>query len=855
MDVQTEIRIGAEFLAVKNMLHVLPHDRQFCEFIVEFLKDLPGVESCGICLRGEPEPIGKVDTSSCGQCLISRDTPHFKCMLGEGFLFARYPMKTSIRTYGYFLVNFAESESFESLNSMIANLANLAALTLENRSQKKRLEINQELLSALAEIQGIFIASTNLGTTFTRLLERLLQLTGSRYGFIGEIVPGTGDEKTFKPFAILRLGEDGVIQKPSPGGPLPDSILLTQNKLIDFLNETRKPFIQNQMPTEWQESFHSITPDAPPIRTCMALPLESGSGGMGAALIANRDGGYETELMNFLTPLVESCAGILDAWRTEEERKIAVQELKESHAKLERLVTEKTSDLTRSNRELKEEIARRMGNERKIRTLLENLPEKIFYKDTNSIYVFCNRNYAEDLGIQPEDILLKTDYDFFPKELADKYRVDDARVMQSGEVKVFEEKYICDGKERLVQTVKAPFKDEQGRAIGVLGIFRDITEQKLAEEEIRKLTRAVEQSPVSVVITDKEGNIEYVNPCFTQITGYTEEEARGQNPRILKSGEQGEEFYRDLWQTITSGQVWRGELHNKKKSGELYWESAVISPVRDERGNITHFIGVKENITQRKASEEKLKFAQKQLIETEKFSAIGQLAAGVSHEVLNPLNIISLHVQMLMKKHQDNEELIRPFEKMSNEIKRIEKILRALLTFSRKTEISSESVSLEDVLNDVISLLGKEFELSNIRVLSQFAPNLPKVIVEKDQMRQVFLNLINNARHAMKEGGMLAISLQPVEIKKIPFIKMQFKDTGTGITKEHLSRIFEPFFTTKPEGEGTGMGLPICLGIIEKHGGTIDIESPPGKGTTVSVFLPLNKEQGEEAVLPEIGRS
>ena len=361
--------------------------------------------------------------------------------------------------------------------------------------------------------------------------------------------------------------------------------------------------------------------------------------------------------------------------------------------------------------------------------------KKIFSKDKNSVYISCNDNYARDLNLKPDEIVGKTDYDFYPKELAEKYRANDKRTMQSGKTEDMEEAYVQDGQEVFVHTVKTPIRDGDGNVVGILGVFWDITERKRAEEQrekalhdtrermkelaciyqvtdlsqaagtveelfhdvvtvipsgwhyqeiarakvrldgreyvsqpfeetpwkqssdivvggekrgvvevyyleerpdldegpfvqeerdlidglarvlseaaerkqaedaLRKLSLAVEQSPAPVIITDTVGNIEYVNPRFTQVTGYTLEEALGKNPRILKSGETPPEEYKRLWDTITAGGQWRGEFRNKKKNGELYWESASISPVTNAEGVITHFLAVKEDITERKQAE------------------------------------------------------------------------------------------------------------------------------------------------------------------------------------------------------------------------------------------------------------
>ncbi len=280
-----------------------------------------------------------------------------------------------------------------------------------------------------------------------------------------------------------------------------------------------------------------------------------------------------------------------------------------------------------------------------LRTVIDNVPDQIFARDTACRFILCNQSDARAMGvIDPEMLLGKTDFDFYPPDLAAQYQADDLAVMHSGQPIFNREERAgeVDGQPRWVITTKVPLHDRQGQVVGLVGIARDITERKRAEEELRKskeeleqrvaertaelrnanehlqlqlaermqmeetlrkLSRAVEQSPASIVITDTAGAIEYVNPRFTETTGYTLEEAIGQNPRILKSEQTPPEEYAHLWHTITAGGVWRGEFCNKKKNGDLHWEATSISPVTNDAGAITHFIAVKEDITERKRAE------------------------------------------------------------------------------------------------------------------------------------------------------------------------------------------------------------------------------------------------------------
>ncbi|HHT9130115.1 MAG TPA: putative bifunctional diguanylate cyclase/phosphodiesterase, partial [Candidatus Brocadiaceae bacterium] len=233
---------------------------------------------------------------------------------------------------------------------------------------------------------------------------------------------------------------------------------------------------------------------------------------------------------------------------------------------------------------------------------------QFYIKDRDSKYVSCNENYARNLKIMANEIVGKTDYDFYPEELADKYMADDRRIIESGQALEIQEKHIKDGRELFINTIKTPLRDEKDNITGVVGIFWDITDRKQMEDRIQKLSLATEQSPNMVMITDTAGNVEYINRKFTEITGYALEEVVGKNPRILKSGKTPPLKQLMLWASITAGREWRGEMINKKKSGELYWVRISISPIKDPMGFVTHFVGLSEDITERKKNEERLIF-------------------------------------------------------------------------------------------------------------------------------------------------------------------------------------------------------------------------------------------------------
>lgn len=260
-------------------------------------------------------------------------------------------------------------------------------------------------------------------------------------------------------------------------------------------------------------------------------------------------------------------------------------------------------------RKIKQNEALLKQNEAFLQNLIHTMPDLIWLKDINGVYLTCNSRFESYFGMNKATIIGKNDYAFVEKSIADSYREHDLKAIHSGLADTNEEwiTFASDGHQELLETIKTPIFDENGILLGVLGIGHDITKRKQTEETLRKLSIALEQSPASVVITDLDANIEYINPRFTEITGYSASEIIHQNPRILKSGEVLGTVYSDMWEHLTKGLIWKGELYNKRKNGEFYWEEARIAPIKNHEGAITHYVAIKIEITKRKESENHVK--------------------------------------------------------------------------------------------------------------------------------------------------------------------------------------------------------------------------------------------------------
>lgn len=367
-------------------------------------------------------------------------------------------------------------------------------------------------------------------------------------------------------------------------------------------------------------------------------------------------------------------------------------------------------------------------------------------------------------------------------------------------------------------------------------------EQQTTEESLRKLSRAVEQSADMVMVVTCRGVIEYVNPAFETLTGYSRDEVRGKTPRILKSGEQDPEIYREMWKTILSGNVYRGILVNRKKNGELYSVEQSISPVRDSGGRITHFISNGRDLTERVRLEAELRQAQK-------MDAIGQLAGGVAHDFNNLLTIITSYSELALDAVPADSPIENKLREILMAARRAAELTRQLLAFSRKQPRALRVADLNRVISDVAKtlprLIGEDIEFS-------FSPceGLGHVRVDPVQIEQILMNLAANASDAMPQGGHFRIETTDVTLDDVyihrkhavipvgRYVQITVSDDGTGIAPEHLSHIFEPFYTTKPLGEGTGLGLATVYGIVKQNKGFIWAYSELNMGTVFKIYLP-----------------
>jgi len=383
--------------------------------------------------------------------------------------------------------------------------------------------------------------------------------------------------------------------------------------------------------------------------------------------------------------------------------------------------------------------------------------------------------------------------------------------------------------------------DDDRRILGIIAsaIGNEDT-RKQAEAELNRLMTAIEQTPESVVITDTEGRILYVNPVFERVTGYSRAEVIGQNPRLLKSNRQDSAFYRQLWGKISAGEVWRGRFINKKKDGTLFTEDAVIAPVRDEKGAVTNHIAIKRDISHELELEVQYR-------QTQKIDSIGRLAGGVAHDFNNILAVICGHTDLALAQLSPDAPLRSNLECIQESADHAANLTRQLLAFGRGQVIEPRRINLNELIVNLNKMLRRLIG-EDIKLVTQTAPDLGLIKADPGQIEQVLLNLVVNARDAMPDGGTLTIRTDNVTLDEDyarshlispgDYVMVSVSDTGVGMTDEVKQHIFEPFFTTKEQGKGTGLGLATCFGIIQQSNGHIHSDSQVDKGTQFKIYLP-----------------
>jgi len=515
--------------------------------------------------------------------------------------------------------------------------------------------------------------------------------------------------------------------------------------------------------------------------------------------------------------------------------------------------------------------------------LLNAIPLPVFYLDGESNFRGCNYAFEDLSGFSKDELRGKSGVDF--KVAGGMSIISDADKELLRECGLNSREFVVDrGGEVTEHELRlSVYCDTRQLPAGLIGVINDLTVHKQMAKRMAQLSAVVEQAAESIVVTDPEGNIQYVNPAFEKITGYSMAEAWGQNPRVLKSGRQDESYYRKLWETLARGKTWRGVFVNKRKDGSLFDESAVIFPIRNDDNEIISLAAVKRDITKEKAM-------QSQLRTTQRLEAVGQLAAGVAHELNTPIGFVASNFESITGYIKNFVELIELYRKTVTELagqlpeagpaalertaeleedlqlefiledlddlfsesqdgfERISSIITKLREFSRIDQMDAkESFNFNRAIETTMVVARNEYKYS-AEIELNLEPELPDVMASGGEINQVVLNLIVNAAQAIKEQE--RSELGKIEITTefdADWVRCRIADDGPGIKPENIERIFDPFFTTKPVGKGTGLGLNISYDIItKKHHGSLVVESSLGVGTTFFIALPRHNVISEK---------
>ncbi|MDD4242473.1 MAG: PAS domain S-box protein [Smithellaceae bacterium] len=500
-------------------------------------------------------------------------------------------------------------------------------------------------------------------------------------------------------------------------------------------------------------------------------------------------------------------------------------------------------------------------SEARCQTIIDAIPDGYVEADLAGNFTFINNRICEHLDY-PKAELIGANIRRFQNAAGFQktFRVYNQIFKTGKPCKSFE--LAClrkNGSQKIFEVSASLARDAQGRPVGFCSVSRDITERKKMERALResenRYRMIVENINESVSTMDLNLNYTYVSPSEIRTSGYTPEEAMRTPPDkeltpesyAMALGVMAEEIKREFG----GGPV---DIHRKrslelamyKKNGDLYWQETTTSFLRDENGQATGFLFVGRDITARKQAEKDLQAARDQLLQAEKLSAIGQLSAGVAHEILNPLNIISLELQLIQEMKNLPRDVSEELSICMAQIDRIVAIADGLMQLARVSDKKMETTQINDLIAGILTLHKAQLMIDKIETVVRYQDSLPEIPMDRKKIEQVILNLISNARGAM-EGRESKILRIATDREGTDAIRITVADTGRGIATEHLSKLFNPFFTTKAQGKGTGLGLSISYGIIKDHGGRIWAENNSWGGASFYISLPVRRTMDVQA--------
>jgi len=479
--------------------------------------------------------------------------------------------------------------------------------------------------------------------------------------------------------------------------------------------------------------------------------------------------------------------------------------------------------------------------------------DAIVFADPKGILTYVNQAFLKMWGYaSAEEVLGKSSIDFWQFEEKAEMVIKALEDQGGWEGELTGKRK--DGTLFDVQLSSSLVKDANGKTICMMGSFKDVTTRKWAERELKIKDYAISSSINAIVFNDLDGIIIYANDAFTQMMGFkSDKEFLGKHPTEITVDR---EKTKKILEAVENEGKWVGEETVRRKDGSIMYTQHSASLVKDSTGKPIMMMASFVDITERKRMEEELESAHKKSVQSEKLATVGLLAAGVAHEINNPLTIIMGSVQMLLElikkegaANIDSNIYTKALGMTERATIRCRKIVADLQVFSSPAKIQLDPIDMRELVEESLDILEDKIKTHKVKVINDFAPNLSLIKADKYKLGGVVNNLITNACDAMPEGGQLKITTRLSPPRTEPSkeaggeasktVEIEFSDTGEGISEENMARIFDPFFTTKDTNKGTGLGLSICHGIIKEHGGSIDVKSEKGKGTTFIVTLPV----------------
>jgi len=532
-------------------------------------------------------------------------------------------------------------------------------------------------------------------------------------------------------------------------------------------------------------------------------------------------------------------------------KEIRVTPIKDDDGKVANVI-EYVQDITK--RKQAEELLK--ISEEKFSSSFHYSNDAIVLSDSDGLIIDVNQKTLNQFAYTKDEMLSLRFADLHPQEALGMANKAFEEVFNRGFAK-YEIDFVKKNRKVFSAEVSASLFEVAGKKV-IQNIIRDITESKLAEEERIRLATAIEQAAESVIIANRPGAIQYINPSFEQVSGYGLEEIVGQNFRILKSDKHDENFYKDMWDIISKGNVWAGHITNRMKDGTLREFETRISPVRDSSGEIINFVSVNRDVTQEVALAAKLQRAQK-------MEALGLLAGGVAHDLNNVLSGIVSYPELILESLPEDSKLKKPIETMQASGHRAAAIVQDLLTVARGVAITKEPLNLNDLIGDYLN--SPEFNKlkhfhPSVTVKTNLDSDLFNVSGSSVHIRKVVMNLVSNASEAIEGRGNVTISTmnryvdRPLkgydEVTIGEYAVLFVSNVGSGISPVDLERIFEPFYTKKVLGKsGTGLGLAVVWNVVQDHKGYINVASDEN-GTKFELYFPITREEisGKDLAIP-----